>query len=935
MRILLFLFIFFISIIAIVFSQPSLKLEQYNIEQYNIASNLLKESENLQTKETYSESKEEALNIQALSLFKKITPAIEKAKKDSLAFFCHFKTGLLYHYFDSVELAKKEYETALNIKNYTPAIEDSFSFQPLLFIARIYYSQNEFDSAYSFYKKAEKINEKYNATLNEQQRLYNGLGTMYFSTGNYKQAKNYFEKAIELLDKTNPNYKDFFVNYKINIASSLVRIERFKEADSIYASILSYKTNTNEVLQSMGFVNMNLGNTKQAISYFKKVNYTIEPNKSSYKKNIILYNQLGKAYIDIGELDSANKYLGLSLQENTKYNASKKNEAHGVTFQYMGYKFFTKNDFHQAVRYYQQAINQFYPDYNDTSITKNPLKFSGVFSYINLFNTLIYKADALEKIYATDKNITWLEAAQNAYHSAFLLAEYVSKTYDSDEARLFLNKMKYNVHSKPINISLLLFELTKKGNFLDDAYYFDQQNKASVLTQNIQEQELQNQPGFHSDLFEKEASIKTTITRLSLKAIQTNDSNLIEQSKTTIRDYEIKLSKLQDDINKLPGYRDKKFIQSIPTIAEVQKLLNKQSAILSYHLSEKELVTFCITKKELSYYKQKIDSSFFILLNSFKQALSNTNQTEKYEAAKIYKLLITPIRNKIEDKQQLLIIPDDELNNIPFEVLTDEKNNYLLNEWIVQYQYSTALLKNKLSIANIKKSTLALAPFTNNNNASFAKLTYSKNELENIKGNILMDTAATKENFLSAINKNSILHLATHTIVNDTIPEKSFIAFYPSFGKTASENNLYVQEIYNLKLDSTKLVILSACETGTGLLSKGEGLMSLSRAFTYAGCPNIISSLWKADDKSTAWIVQRFYRYYIDDYTAARALQQAKIDYLQSPEIEKRFKLPNYWAHLILTGVPEVKSTSYNLLWITLIIISIVGILMLYFLRIK
>ena len=66
---------------------------------------------------------------------------------------------------------------------------------------------------------------------------------------------------------------------------------------------------------------------------------------------------------------------------------------------FRSYKFFTKNDFHQAVRYYQQAINQFYPDYNDTSITKNPLKFSGVFSYINLFNTLTAKADALEKLY--------------------------------------------------------------------------------------------------------------------------------------------------------------------------------------------------------------------------------------------------------------------------------------------------------------------------------------------------------------------------------------------------------------------------------------------------------------------------------------------------------------------------------------------------------
>ena len=72
---------------------------------------------------------------------------------------------------------------------------------------------------------------------------------------------------------------------------------------------------------------------------------------------------------------------------------------------------------------------------------------------------------------------------------------------------------------------------------------------------------------------------------------------------------------------------------------------------------------------------------------------------------------------------------------------------------------------------------------------------------------------------------------------------------------------LYAPEISNLKLDSTQLVILSACETGTGQLVKGEGLMSLSRAFAYAGCPDIITSLWKAEDKTTAFLTQQLHYY--------------------------------------------------------------------------
>ena len=93
--------------------------------------------------------------------------------------------------------------------------------------------------------------------------------------------------------------------------------------------------------------------------------------------------------------------------------------------------------------------------------------------------------------------------------------------------------------------------------------------------------------------------------------------------------------------------------------------------------------------------------------------------------------------------------------------------------------------------------------------------------------------------------------------MNNEKPAQSFITFYPS----TPDYKLYAGEIADLKLDSTQLVILSACETGAGQLVKGEGLMSLSRAFAYAGCPNIITSLWKAEDRTTAYLTQQLHYY--------------------------------------------------------------------------
>jgi CHAT domain-containing protein len=931
MRLLAILFILtFFPVLP--FSQTGVPKENSYLKDYLTADKLFHDAEKLSSQKNYNEEKEAELNRLALSGFKKIISAFKIIPNDSLAFFCHFKKALLLHYFDSLELAKEDYLRAIALKNKIPAIADSFLFQPFLFAGTIYYRLNKFDSAYIFYKKAENISEKYQLPLNEEERLYNWLGGMYYETGNYKQATNYFEKAILLLSPSNSFYKDFLIKYKSNIASSLLKLEKYKEADSIYQSILPFKINTNEILQNIGSINLNLGDEEKAISYFQKVHY----NNSL---NILLYNKMSKAYTAIGKPDSAEKYLSLAFEENKNRNGTRKNVRHGLTFQYLAEKYLEENKYKEAAANFQEAVVQFYPAYNETAIYKNPENFSGVFSYINLFNALTGKADAFEKLYLQDKKPESLDAALNAYRSAFKLADYVEKTYDSDEARLFLNKIKYNVHDRPIHVSLQLYALTKKKEYLEEAYNFDQQNKAGILSLNVLESALKTQMGFNSELFEKESSVKAAITRLSLRAAQLPDTVGLQQITASIRDYEIELGKLREQMNEMPGYRSKKFANAIPTITQVQHLLDKKTALLSYHLAKNELVILCITANELSYYQQAIDTTFFASIISIKNSLNNFKAEQKYDgtamSARLYNTTIKPVWGKIKNLDKLLIIPDDELNSLPFEALQNENGNYLLEKFTVQYQYSTALLRDNLTTKTPDKGSLAMAPFSDKGSGMFAKLEYSKNEIENLEGSILIDNAATKKRFLAAADKFGILHLATHTIVNDTIPERSLIAFYPVAGSLQDENNLYVQEIYNLKLGSTRLVILSACETGTGQLAKGEGLMSLARAFTYAGCPNIIASLWKADDKSTAWIIQRFYYYLQKGASAANALQKAKLDYIQSPDIEKRFKTPNYWAHLVLTGIPENKPGTLWWVWIIIIavVLGVLSYLMYYAIR--
>jgi CHAT domain-containing protein len=107
----------------------------------------------------------------------------------------------------------------------------------------------------------------------------------------------------------------------------------------------------------------------------------------------------------------------------------------------------------------------------------------------------------------------------------------------------------------------------------------------------------------------------------------------------------------------------------------------------------------------------------------------------------------------------------------------------------------------------------------------------------------------------------------------------------------------------------------------------GEGIISLSRAFSYAGCKSVITSLWKADEISTSFISKRLHHYLQKGFAIDRALQQSKIDYLETNEIEDRYKNPAYWAHLVLIGDyrPVVKpGFNREIFWIGIAAIALI-----------
>lgn len=896
------------------------------LADYRKADKLYESAEKISLSASYDEKKEQELNRSSLRLFEGLCNelASQSPKYDSLLFHCLFKMAVIQHYFDSTSQAKTNYLKSLQLKEKYKLLPDSFCFKPLIYLGGILYTESQFDSARNYYRQAERIAASYPVRLSESERLLNTLGALYFEAGNYTQAKKYFLKAINSVSLTGEAAKTLTVNYKINLAATYTKLEDYENAGKIYDELTDLTINQNEVLHNTGFIRHKTGKPEEALRFFRKVHYE--------NKNIIrLYNDISQVFAGLGKEDSALYYLQLAVAENNKWNKTRKNLQYGLTLRYLGDLHYKNGDYTKALASYQLSAIQFTPGFDDENIYTNPGEFSGIFSYINLFLTLCAKADSFEKLYHQDNNTETLNAAFAAYQSAFRLAGYVEQTYNSDEARLFIGKIKHDVHTRPIDIGIKLFKITRNKDFLEQVYLFDQRNKASILSLNNKLQQITEAGAEKDEVFRKKSVIQSSITRLSLKSAGITDSTELASISASIRDLEIELGKVNEEINSDPARMKMMAAEKIPSVNQLHRKLDNTSAILSYHLSENDLLILIITAGQFEYKLVPINKHFYNEIDNLKKTLHHHSSEQRYggtaAASWLWQQLIAPAQSSLSQIKRLIIIPDDELNYLPFEVLQDPGKRYLFEKFSIQYQYSTALLGSN-SGNSVSQSILSFAPFTSNGYAdsliSLSRLPASSDEIKDLTGQSLSDTAATKNNFLRYANHNTVVHLATHASVNNDDPLRSYISFYPG----NNESRLYAQEIYDLRLDTTNLIILSACETGSGQLVKGEGLMSLSRAFAYAGCPNIITSLWKAEDRTTAFIAQRLHFYLTKKETKDKALQLAKIDLLNNPDIDPAMKTPNYWAHLVLIGEYEPDHKRSNWPWVA---IGIVTILLAYY----
>ncbi|MDX1911612.1 MAG: CHAT domain-containing tetratricopeptide repeat protein, partial [Saprospiraceae bacterium] len=388
-------------------------------------------------------------------------------------------------------------------------------------------------------------------------------------------------------------------------------------------------------------------------------------------------------------------------------------------------------------------------------------------------------------------------------------------------------------------------------------------------------------------------------------------------------------------------YYQLKYERQLSSLEKTRKMLAPNQTLLEYFTGDSSIFVFVVQPTDAYLVELPMNFPLVKWVRELREGIAGyhtakTKNEALYEktvlqyadiAHKLYEKLLAPLSEWLTP--ELIIVPSESLAALPFEALLssapDDPGNFntypfVLRRHAVHYGYSATMLHqmSERKHRQASEGLLAMAPFYDRDTSGlamrlnrdiylrdgFSPLPYTGEEIFRAKRRmgdpalLLSGKEAAKNRFVSLAARYRILHLATHGKANHLKGDFSFLAFSPD--ETVSENALLsVGELYNLPINAD-LVLLSACETAIGEAQRGEGVVSLARAFAYTGAKSIVASLWSVNDRSTMQIMDGFYAELSAGKSKNQALVLAKRRYLE--ENPGQSAHPFFWAGFVAVG---------------------------------
>lgn len=587
----------------------------------------------------------------------------------------------------------------------------------------------------------------------------------------------------------------------------------------------------------------------------------------------------------------------------------------------------------RALVCYQQALVQAFPRFNSLQIADNP-PIEDAWLESQAMEAAQSKALALLKTLAAPSlkpaTISDRTNAAHCFDLCFAVATRLRQTYGNDA-----DKISLATNLRPaLNAALLnlrhLYDTTQDPLVLQRLFTLLEQTHAAALADALRQQRALALTGIPDSLLAREEGIRREAAAaaydLKIKELERNLSEntrppgadatdealrkewrrdsaeaarLQAVSFRNARDYDALLHQMQA---RYPQFRQYTQADQPAQLSAIAAALPHSATLLSWHDAGDRYLCAVLRRGQLSCFELPRDTAFDARLTRFIRLLSDKTSQESapgayFEAAFFLgKKLLPP--ELLAQTRALIIVPDGQLCYLPFEALLTQPHSgsfgsapFLIRSHTVQYAWSATLLTLPVLRESAEKGLLHVAPFARAARDGFAPL---PNSLRDCPADLHADTLEGQGASVSAFLKKAplyeSLHLSTHASAGGRgIPGIEF-----------ADRTLSLPEIYAQRLHAS-LVSLSACETGSGRFAEGEGILSLARAFAYAGARSLVASHWAVNERSTTEIFSDFYENLRLHLPKAEALRQAKLHYLASAEMDAR-KAPFHWAAFTLTG---------------------------------
>jgi len=847
--------------------------------------------------------------------------------------------------YDSAVLLYKEFLSrsglSLNLKNPDSGNkkDKNLEAQVSMQIANIYMLKEEFPSAESWYNIALNLAASWSSLKAE---IYQNLGSLFFFKEHYEYAILYYQKSWIIYSKEPGRNSGRIVDLLTSLGTAYSgndeyrkSLSCFRKADSVLG--ISKKKDPSRLAGlniNIGEILIRLGAPAKALYRYRSA-CGLASGSSISSTNIRISSNEGMAecYTRLGQMDSAMECLENCLKL-IKVTGTKMKYDSSRIYLFMGDVQARQIEWEKSIKYYYQALAALHLDSLDFSVEEANLSRHEP-DLLDLYKIYghLGKSQLQSSIQAGSDTVS-LSRSFSDFLKALKICDHIRKDFGQGTSRMTFHESTKSILDGAIESGFLLKE--KKGTMdFDDLFSLADANKNRVLLEDMEENRSMTLSGVPDSILKKIRELKDEIVFYSRKYIKEDSSpgtspfTRLNELQNKVIDLKLKLDSLRKKIDRyspdhpLQTQQERKVYPFL-----IMKSLRNDEAMLEYLCSDSVIYLFLIRPEGSSMKRVVLPSSFNNYLRECLHQLKGAGIRNFSSLSRtLYNYLIAPVEPRLNGIRRLIIIPDEELSLFPFETLIREDPievsgtnstswHYLIRDFEIIYHFSAeAWLKDTANAGLLKTSYrfAGFAPgFRNNGDkpVTLNPLPFALKEVTGIAGlfgqvprhqTVFLDTSATEKNFRLYAPRNTHIHIATHSIISEEDPMNSALVFsksnHPGGQQDKNDGLLHLDEISNLRLDAS-LVVLSACGTGKGKVTRTEGVLALTRGFYMAGASNVVYSLWSIPDHLTGEFMLNFYRsyFYLKSYSAA--LREVKLKMISKSETSP----PYMWAGIVLLG---------------------------------